>query len=183
MEKVESGKFVCVDYEGRLENGEVFDSSQDSQPLEIQMGGGQIIKGFEDAMMGMALREKKVFTLTPDQAYGQRDEDQVHTFSRSEIPAEMQPQVGDMIGLQTPDGQQIPATIAEADDEKVVVDLNHPLAGKSLTFEIEVVNISDEPTQEMHHGCGSGGCGHDHGDAGGCGGHGHAHGQGGCGCS
>lgn len=163
MEKVESGKFVSVDYEGRLDNGEVFDSSQESQPLELQVGGGQIIKGFEDALMGMELREKKTFTLEPDEAYGNRDENQLHTFSRSEVPAEMNPQVGEMIGLQTPDGQQIPATIAEADDEKIVVDLNHPLAGKSLTFEVEVVGISDTPTQEMSPGCGceqeqSGGC-------------------------
>ncbi len=156
MEKVENGKFVSVDYEGRLDNGEVFDSSQEAQPLELQVGSGQIIKGFEEALKGMELREKKTFTLDPDEAYGHRDENQLHTFSRSEVPAEMNPQVGEMIGLQTPDGQQIPATIAEADDEKVVVDLNHPLAGKSLTFDVEVVGISDTPTQEMSPGCGCG---------------------------
>ena len=175
MEKVESGKFVSVDYEGRLDSGEVFDSSQNRQPLEVQMGGGQVIRGFEDALMGMGLREKKVFTLEPDEAYGQRDENQLHTFSRSEVPPEMKPQVGDMIGLHTPDGQQIPATIAEADEEKIVVDLNHPLAGKSLTFEVEVIGISDTPTQPMPQGCGCG-CGPDHE------GHGHGHGPGGCSC-
>lgn len=154
MEKVENGKFVSVDYEGRLESGEVFDSSQDGQPLEVQVGGGQIIKGFEENLVGMGLREKKTFTLNPEDAYGNRDENQLHTFSREEIPAEMDPQPGDIIGLQTQDGQQLPATIAEADEEKVVVDLNHPLAGKSLTFDIEVVNISDEPTQAAQEGCG-----------------------------
>ena len=160
MEKVENGKYVSVDYEGRLENGEVFDSSQNSQPLEVRVGSGQIIKGFEDALLGMSLREKKVFTLSPEEAYGTRDENQIHTFSREEVPAEMNPQVGEMIGLQTPDGQQIPATIAEADAEKIVVDLNHPLAGKELTFEVEVVNISDTPTQESSCGCDHGGsCG------------------------
>lgn len=159
MDKVENGKFVSVDYEGRLESGEVFDSSQDNQPLELQVGSGQIIKGFEDALRGMSLREKKTFTLNPDEAYGHRDENQLHTFSRSEVPEEMNPQVGDMIGLQTPDGQQIPATIAEADEEKVVVDLNHPLAGKELTFDVEVVGINDEPTQEPQHACGEGGGG------------------------
>lgn len=177
MEKVESGKFVSVDYEGKLENGEVFDSSQGGQPLEVRVGGGQVIKGFEEALMGMNLREKKTFTVSPEDAYGNRDENQLHTFSRSEVPAEMNPQVGEMIGLQTPDGQQIPATIAEADEEKIVVDLNHPLAGKSLTFEIEVVGISDTPTQEMGMGCGCGheqSCGHDD--------HGHGHGHGGCSC-
>lgn len=177
MEKVESGKYVCVDYEGRLDNGEVFDSSQDSQPLELKMGSGQIIKGFEENLIGMGLREKKVFTLSPEDAYGVRDENQLHTFSREEVPAEMKPEVGEMIGLQTPDGQQIPATIAEANDEKIVVDLNHPLAGKALTFEVEVVGISDTPTQEPRDSCGCG-PGHDHG--GGCG---HGHNQSGCGCS
>ena len=165
MDKVEKGKFVKVDYEGRLDNGEVFDSSQGGQPLELQVGGGQIIKGFEEQLEGMELREKKTFTLDPEDAYGNRDENQLHTFSRSEVPEEMNPQVGDMIGLQTPDGQQIPATIAEADEEKIVVDLNHPLAGKSLTFDIEVVDINDQPSPEMQqHACGHGG-------------------QGGCGCS
>ncbi len=159
MEKVAEGKFVKVDYEGRLDSGEVFDSSEGRQPLEVQIGGGQIIRGFEDALVGMGLREKKTFTLSPDEGYGQRDENQLHTFSRSEVPAEMNPAVGDMIGLQTPDGQQIPAVIAEADEEKVVVDLNHPLAGKSLTFDIEVIHIGDEPSPEMMHSCGGDGCG------------------------
>lgn len=162
MDKVEKGKFVKVDYEGRLDNGEVFDSSQGGQPLELQVGGGQIIKGFEEQLQGMALREKKTFTLDPEDAYGNRDENQLHTFSRAEVPEEMNPQIGDMIGLQTPDGQQIPATIAEADEEKVVVDLNHPLAGKALTFDIEVVDISDQPSPEMQQQA----CGH--GDQGGC---------------
>lgn len=162
MDKVEKGKFVKVDYEGRLDNGEVFDSSQDGQPLELQVGGGQIIKGFEEQLQDMELREKKTFTLNPEEAYGNRDENQLHTFSRSEVPEEMNPQIGDMIGLQTPDGQQIPATIAEADEEKIVVDLNHPLAGKALTFDIEVVEITDQPSPEMQQQA----CGH--GDQGGC---------------
>lgn len=157
MQKVESGKYVSVNYKGTLNNGDVFDSSEGGQPLELRVGAGQIIQGFEDALLGMAENETKVFTLDPEEAYGHRNEDQRHTFSREEVPEEMDPEIGEVIGLQTPDGQQIPATIAEADDEKIVVDLNHPLAGESLTFEIEVVNISDTPTQ-AEPGCGSG-CG------------------------
>jgi peptidylprolyl isomerase len=155
MSKVENGKFVTVNYKGTLNNGEVFDTSEGAQPMEVMVGGGQVIQGFEQALMGMALNETKAFTLEPDQAYGHRDEEQLHTFSRQEVPEEMNPQVGDVIGLQTPDGQQIPAKIAEADDEKVVVDLNHPLAGETLNFEIEVTGINDEPTQQAA-GCGSG---------------------------
>lgn len=157
MEKVESGKFVTVNYKGTLESGEVFDSSEGGQPMEVQVGSGQVIQGFENALMGMELNEEKAFTLEPDEAYGHRDENQLHTFSRQEVPPEMNPQVGDVIGLQTPDGQQIPAKIAEADEEKVVVDLNHPLAGEKLNFDIQVVGISDTPTQ-MSADCSAGGC-------------------------
>ncbi|MFP4668381.1 MAG: FKBP-type peptidyl-prolyl cis-trans isomerase [Desulfobacterales bacterium] len=157
MEKVDKGKFVSVNYKGTLENGEVFDTSEGGDPMEIMVGGGQVIQGFEEAVEGMELNEKKSFTLEPEEAYGYRDDNQLHTFSREEVPPEINPEVGDVIGLQTPDGQQIPATIAEADSEKVVVDLNHPLAGKKLNFEIEVVGVSDTPTQ-MQADCSSGGC-------------------------
>ena len=164
MEKVENGIYVSVDYKGTLENGQVFDTSHGRRPLEIQVGTGQLIKGFETELMGMALNEKKVFTLAPEDAYGHRDENQTQSFPRSEVPPEMNPRVGMTIGLSNPQGQQVPARIVHLDDEKVILDLNHPLAGKSLTFEIEVVGISSTPTQTTM-SCGSGcdcssGCGH-----------------------
>ena len=155
MDKVENGIFVSVDYKGTLENGEVFDTSRGRQPLEIQMGGKQLIKGFENELMGMALNEKKVFTLAPEDAYGQRDESLTRSFPRSEVPPEMNPQVGMTIGLTTPEGHQVPAQIVHLDDEKLTMDLNHPLAGESLTFDIEVVGISKTPTQKPM-SCGSG---------------------------
>jgi peptidylprolyl isomerase len=164
VEKVENGSFVSVDYKGILENGQVFDTSHGRQPMEIQMGARQLIKGFENELMGMALNEKKVFTLAPEDAYGQRDEDQTQSFPRSEVPPGINPRVGMTIGLTTPEGQQVPARIVHVDDEKLTFDLNHPLAGESLTFEIEVVGISSTPTQTAM-SCGSGcdcssGCGH-----------------------
>jgi len=155
VEKVENGVFVSVDYKGSLGNGEVFDSSYGRQPLEIQMGAGQLIKGFENKLLGMAVNEKKVFTLNPEDAYGQRDENLTQSFARSEVPAEMNPKVGMTVGLHTPEGRQVPAQITHIDDDKLTLDLNHPLAGESLTFEIEVVGISDTPTQTPM-GCGSG---------------------------
>jgi peptidylprolyl isomerase len=104
--------------------------------------------------MGMALNEKKVFTLAPENAYGQRDESLTHSFPRSEVPPEMTPQVGMTIGLTTPEGRQVPALIVHMDDEKLTMDLNHPLADESLTFEIEVVGISSTQTQTpMSCGC------------------------------
>ena len=164
MEKVENGIFVSVDYKGTLANGEVFDTSRERQPLEIQMGAGQLIKGFENELMGMTLDEKRVFTLAPEDAYGQRDESLTQSFPTSEVPPGKNPQVGMTIGLTTPEGRQVPARIVHLDDEKLTMDLNHPLAGESLTFEIEVVGISSTQTQTPM-SCGSGcdcssGCDH-----------------------
>ena len=169
MEKVENNMYVSVHYKGTLNNGEVFDSSEGRMPLEILMGGGQMIKGFENSLMGMALNEKKTFTLAPEDAYGLREEKLLHNFPLSEVPPGANPEVGQLIGLQTPDGRQVPAQIIKIDNENVVLDLNHPLAGQALTFDIEVVGISNTPTQD-HGGCGcgcssSGNCN----DEGGCG--------------
>lgn len=155
MSKVEKDMFVSVEYTGTLENGEVFDTSNGRQPLEIQMGAGQLIKGFEQALTGMTLNEKKTFTLQPAEAYGERDEKLTQTFPIKNVPQGVEPKVGQIIGLQDGNGQQIPATVAGVDDEKVTLDLNHPMAGKALTFAIEVVGISDKPLQTS---CPSGGC-------------------------
>ncbi len=155
MQKVENGMFVSVNYTGTLDNGEVFDSSEGRQPLEFQTGTGQLIKGFEDAVMGMSLNEKKEFTLSPQEAYGERDENQKHEFPRADLPSGVDPKLGDTVAFSTPQGQRVPAKLIEMDDEKLTFDLNHPLAGKSLTFSIEVVGISDKPTQQPE-GCGAG---------------------------
>ncbi|MGD8990059.1 MAG: peptidylprolyl isomerase [Desulfobacterales bacterium] len=155
MNKVESGHYVTVHYKGTLENGDMFDTSEGRHPMEVHIGAGQVITGFEKALMGMALNEKKVFTLDPEEAYGFRDESLTHSFARSEVPAEMDLEVGQTVALSSPEGQQVPAQIVKADDKKVVVDLNHPLAGKTLNFDIEVVGISNSPTQQPA-GCGSG---------------------------
>ena len=162
MEKVENGLFVSVNYTGTLDDGKVFDSSRGRQPLEVQMGSGNVIAGFESALDGMSLNETKTFTLSPEDAYGHRDDSRMHDFPTSDIPDGMEPKVGQTLMLSTPQGQQIPARVDSIDDQKVVFDLNHPLAGKSLTFEIEVVGISETATQQSS-GCGShcssGGCG------------------------
>jgi len=162
MQKVENNLFVSVDYTGTLDNGETFDTSEGRQPLEVQIGSGGVIPGFESALMGMSLNETKTFTLAPEEAYGHRDDDQMHAFPKSDIPAGMEPVVGQTLMLSTPQGQQIPARVDSIDDEKITFDLNHPLAGQALTFKIEVVGISETATQQ-HEGCGShcssGGCG------------------------
>lgn len=154
MEKVEKNMYVSVHYKGSLNNGEVFDSSEGRTPLEVLMGGGQLIKGFEDSLMGMSLKEKKTFTLAPEDAYGPREENLIHYFPLSEVPPGVIPEVGQIIGLQMPDGRQVPAQVAQINNDNVVLDLNHPLAGQALTFDIEVVGISSTPTQVHAGGCG-----------------------------
>ncbi len=155
MKKVENGLYISIDYTGTLQNGEVFDSSQERQPLEVQVGVGQLIKGFERELMGMSVNQKKSFTLSPEDAYGNRDESLTRDFARSDFPADLEPQVGMTIGLQTAEGRRMPALITHLDEEKLSVDLNHPLAGESLNFDIEVVGISAIPTQSRS-GCGCG---------------------------
>jgi peptidylprolyl isomerase len=116
VEKVENGLYVSVDYTGTLQNGEVFDSSQGGQPLEVKMGVGQLIEGFEKELMGMALNDRKTFTLSPEDAYGQRDDSLTRKFDRADFPPEMEPKVGMTIALQTPEGRQIPAQITHLSD-------------------------------------------------------------------
>ena len=103
--------------------------------------------------MGMGLNEAKTFTLSAEEAYGQRDESRMHAFPKADIPDGMAPEVGQTLMLSTPQGQQIPARVDRIDEEEVIFDLNHPLAGQALTFSIEVVGISDTATQ-THGGCG-----------------------------
>jgi peptidylprolyl isomerase len=154
MKKVESGSFVSVEYKGTLSNGEVFDSSRQNRPFEVEIGSGRVIKGFEEALMGMSLHEKKTFTVGPKDAYGERDESLKKSFSKEDVPPGTDPQVGQTVTLTSPQGQEIPGWISRVDDEKITVDLNHPLAGESLTFEVEVVGINSEASAGQ--GCGAG---------------------------
>jgi peptidylprolyl isomerase len=148
LEIVENGAYISVEYRGTLKNGDVFDSSQGRRPLEIHMGAGQMMKGFEAQLMGMALNEKKVFTLEPEDAYGPRNAELMQSVPRSEVPPDLDVQVGMIVGLVSQKGNRIPALIVEMNDEQLTLDLNHPLAGETLTFDIEVVGISSTPTQE-----------------------------------
>ena len=141
MKTIEKNDVVQVHYTGTLADGEVFDSSREREPLQVKMGQGQLISGFEDALMGMAVNEKKTFTLEPEQAYGQRDESAVRAYPRAQIPAEIDLQIGQILALSNSQGQQIPAKVTEMDENNVTLDLNHPLAGQSLTFDIEVMGI------------------------------------------
>jgi len=137
-----SGDTVHVHYTGRLEDGTVFDSSEGRDPLEFTLGEGSVIAGFEKAVEGLGVGESADARLEPDDAYGPVRDDLVMTVPRDQLPDEIKPEVGDRLAMQTADGQNVPVTVVEAEADAIRIDANHPLAGKTLIFELELVNIA-----------------------------------------
>ena len=143
MTEIKKGDKVKVEYTGKLEDGSVFDSSEGKEPLQFEVGAQQVIPGFEKAVEGMKKDEEKEFTLKVDEAYGPVKEEMVQEIPRDKLPAEPEPKEGMMLMMQAPTGQQIPAKITKVEDDKVTIDINHPLAGKDLTFSVKVVGVND----------------------------------------
>ncbi len=141
MQQVQQGDTVNVHYHGTLTDGTTFDSSAGREPLKFTAGTGQVIKGFDDAIMGMAPGEKKTVQIPVDQAYGHRNDDMMMEYPISDFPADMQPQVGMELQMGDNAGNVFPVVIVEVQDETVLLDANHPLAGKDLVFELELVSI------------------------------------------
>ena len=141
MEKVKDGDVVRVHYTGKLTNGKQFDSSKGREPLEFTVGAGQMIKGFDDAMPGMTVSEKKTINILPEDAYGQKDEQAIIEFPKKNIPKDMKLEVGMQLQLRNENGQPFPVTVAEIKDDVIVLDTNHSLAGKELVFDIELIEI------------------------------------------
>ncbi len=139
MAEAAQGDTVHIHYTGRLEDGTVFDSSEGRAPLEFVLGSGQVIRGFDDAVTGMSVGEEKTVTIPASDAYGDHREDLVIPVSRSDLPGGLEPEVGQHLQMSTPDGQTFQVSVLETNDEKVVLDANHPLAGKDLTFDIQLV--------------------------------------------
>lgn len=136
-EPAKNGDMIRVHYTGRLESGEVFDSSEGGEPLEFELGSGQVIAGFDESVAGMNVGDKKTITIEPENAYGERNDALIGTVERAGISLpEGEPQVGMELALQLPDGQQIPVRITEVTGESVTFDANHPLAGQTLIFDI-----------------------------------------------
>ncbi len=141
MSKVKANDTVKVHYTGTLSDGEVFDSSREREPLEFTMGQGMIIPGFEKALIDMSVAESKTVNIPSAEAYGDYRNDLIHEVPRSQLPEEIKPEVGMPLMSQTPEGQEIRLTITEVKESTIMVDANHPLAGKDLTFELELVEI------------------------------------------
>jgi len=141
MAQVKDGDVVKVHYTGKLTDGEQFDSSTGREPLEFTVGAGQMIKGFDAAMPGMKVGEKKTINILPEDAYGVKDEQAIIEFPKENIPKEMKPEVGMQLQLRNENGQPFPVTIAEIKEDIIVLDANHSLAGKELVFDIELMEI------------------------------------------
>lgn len=141
MAQAASGDTVKVHYTGKLDDGTVFDSSREREPLEFTLDEGQIIPGFEEAVAGMEQGEETTVEIPPEKAYGPHQEDAVMEFPLEQLPDEMEPEVGMQLQLQGQNGQAFPARVVEVGDDTVTLDANHPLAGETLTFEIELVEV------------------------------------------
>ena len=140
QQQAKRGDTVHVHYKGTLDDGSVFDSSEGSDPISFTLGGGDVIPGFENAIEGMSVGEKKTSRREPGDAYGDRREELVFTVGKDEMP-EGDIEVGDMLQVGFPDGSSSAVQVAAVGDTSVQLDANHPLAGKALTFELELVRI------------------------------------------
>ncbi len=143
VEKVAKGDKIKVDYTGTLDDGTVFDASEKhSQPLEFEVGSGQVIKGFDDAVIGMKKGEEKKIVIPPAEAYGEVKAELHKKVPRKQLPQDQEPKVGMMLAVGLLDGKQFQARIVEVTKNDITIDLNHPLAGKTLHFKITVADVS-----------------------------------------
>lgn len=139
MASAAQGDTVHIHYTGRFDDGTVFDSSQGRDPLDFVLGSGQVIPGFDQAVAGMEVGETKTVTIEASDAYGDHREELVIHVGRSDLPDGLEPEVGQHLQMSSPDGQTFQVAVVKTTDEKVVLDANHPLAGRDLTFDIELV--------------------------------------------
>ena len=140
MEQARSGDTVRVHYRGTLADGSEFDSSRGREPLEFTLGEGQVIAGFNEAVEGMGTGESRTVTIPADQAYGTRSNELMFVVPREQFPADIQPQPGQQLQM-SQGGQVAVVTVIDVNDQGVILDANHPLAGQDLTFELELVEI------------------------------------------
>lgn len=141
MTQVKNGDKVRVHYHGKLNDGSTFDSSEGRAPLEFQVGSGQVIKGFDDALLDMKIGDKKTVLISAENAYGESSMQNVFEYPLENFPNDMQPEIGLQLHMSDNEGNNFPVVITAVTETVVVLDANHPLAGKDLTFDIELVEI------------------------------------------
>ncbi len=137
----QTGDSVAIHYKGTLADGSVFDSSEGREPLEFTLGAGQVIEGFDKAVTGMVVGEKKSVTIPCAEAYGPTDPGLCQRVPRESLPPDLEPELGDQLQVSGPGGQGYVVTVTEMDSQSIVIDGNHPMAGKDLTFALELVSI------------------------------------------
>ena len=141
MQQAQNGDKVRVHYHGTLRTGEIFDSSNGKEPLEFTVGSGQVIKGFDEGVKGMQEGEKRRLEINVEDAYGEKSQDMIIEFPKTQFPEDMSPEVGQQLMMSNGSGQSFPVVITEVKQESVLLDANHPLAGQDLIFDIELVEI------------------------------------------
>ena len=141
MSQVKENDTVRVHYTGKLADGQVFDSSLEREPIEFTMGQGQLIPGFEKGLLDMKVNEKKTINIPSEEAYGSPRQELIQEVDKNQLPEEIKPEPGMGLVSKSPDGREMNLVVREVKDESIVVDGNHPLAGKDLTFDLEVVEI------------------------------------------
>jgi peptidylprolyl isomerase len=139
---VKQGDKVKIHYTGKLEDGTIFDSSAEREPLEFTVGSGQIIPGFEKAVLEMGQGEKKTINIPSDEAYGPYREEMVMKVEKTQLPPDLKPEVGQQLKMSQPDGSAAVLLVKEIAEKDVTLDANHPLAGKTLIFELELVGVA-----------------------------------------
>ncbi|MEQ9369935.1 MAG: peptidylprolyl isomerase [Coleofasciculus chthonoplastes F3-SA18-01] len=142
MAQAKVGDTVKIHYTGKLKDGTVFDSSLSREPIEFTIDTGQVIPGFEQAVVGMTPGDSKTEMIPMDKAYGPHRSEMVLEVTRDKMPPDLNPEIGQQLQIQQPNGRVIPVVITDVTDSNVRLDANHPLAGQDLTFEIELVDIS-----------------------------------------
>ena len=142
MSEAKPGDTVTMHYKGTLDDGTVFDSSEGRDPMSFQLGAGQIIPGLDAGMTGMKVGETRTVRVEPGEAYGDHDPDKVQAVDRAQVPDHIPTEPGTQLQVQTQDGGAFNVTVVQATDDKLVLDANHPLAGKALTFDVELVEIA-----------------------------------------
>ncbi|TVQ06273.1 MAG: peptidylprolyl isomerase [Balneolaceae bacterium] len=141
MSRVKKGDTVKVHYTGTLDNGEIFDTSKEREPLEFTLGQGQLIPGFEKAVIGLSVGDSTQVEIPSTEAYGEERGDLIINVPKDQLPDEVTPEIGMQLQVNQPDGQPIPVRITEISESELTLNANHPLAGEDLKFEIELVAI------------------------------------------